>query len=121
MRIPIVLIVAAATLAGCRPDDQRTETIDAREQGARPAMSEEALARLDSGNAAFRAQDFEGALTHYRRVSELEPDQSPGWFGIHMAQTSLGNDAAADSALRKVQSLAPGASLVHPTSADTAR
>lgn len=103
----------------CRPDDQRTDTIDPTAGGDRTTLSPEAVAQLDSGNVAQRAGDYEGALTHYRRVTELAPDQSVGWFGLQMANRALGNVESADSALERVQSLAPGASLVHPTAADT--
>jgi len=123
MRIRTVPFVVALGLAlsswACRPDDQRTDTIDPTGGGSRGAMSPQAVAQLDSGNAAYRAGNHQEALTHYRRVTELEPDQSPGWFGLHMANLALGNRASADSALERVQSLAPGASLIHPTAADT--
>ncbi|HSR43480.1 MAG TPA: tetratricopeptide repeat protein [Longimicrobiales bacterium] len=119
MRLPIVLSVAALTLVACRPDDQRTETIDPRAQETRGEMAAEAVVQLDSGNVAYRADDFEAALRHYRRVVELEPEQASGWFGLAMANSSLGNAAAADSAFQRAQELAPGASLVHPTPEDT--
>lgn len=119
MTRPILLALAVATLAGCRPDDQRTETIDPRAQETRDEMSPEAVARLDSGNAAMRDDAYETALAHYRRVVELEPDQASGWFGLFMANNALGNGTAADSALRRAQALVPGASLMHPTPEDT--
>jgi Flp pilus assembly protein TadD len=114
-----VLLAVAVPLSGCRPEDQRTETLDPTGADTRATLSAEALAQLDSGNTAFRAGDHEAALTHYRRVTELQPDHSAGWFGVQMAYRSLGNEAAADSALERVRSLAPGASLVHPSATDT--
>lgn len=120
IRIPYVaLALLLLSLGGCRPDDQRTDSIDPTSGGGRASMSPEAVARLDSGNAAYRAGDYEGAMEHYRRVTELEPDHSAGWFGVQMVHRALGDQASADSAYERVQSLAPGASLVHPTDADT--
>jgi Flp pilus assembly protein TadD len=114
-----VLLAVAVPLSGCRPDDQRTETLDPTGGDTRATLSAEAMAQLDSGNVAFRAEDFDAALAHYRRVTELQPDHSAGWFGMQMAYRSLGSEEEADSALERVRSLAPGASLVHPTAADT--
>ena len=122
MRTRILYVSVALfslALGACRPDDQRTDSIDPTSSGGRASMSAEAVARLDSGNVAYRAGDYEGAMVHYRRVTELEPDHSAGWFGVSMVQRALGNQASADSAYERVQSLAPGASLVHPTEADT--
>jgi len=123
MRSQIVLFLAllaiTAPLTGCRPEDQRTETLDPTGGETRAALSAEAMALLDSGNVAFRAEDFDAALTYYRRVTELEPDHSAGWFGMQMAYRSLGSQEQADSALDRVRSLVPGASLVHPSASDT--
>jgi len=115
----VAVALLSLTLGACRPDDQRTDSIDPTSGGGRTSMSPEAVARLDSGNVAYRAGDYESAMAHYRRVTELEPDASAGWFGVSMVQRALGNQASADSAYERVQSLAPGASLVHPTDADT--
>lgn len=59
--------------------------------------------QLDSANAAFRAQDFARALQWYRRVTEQQPDLSAGWFGVYMAQSKLGHQAAADSAMARAR------------------
>lgn len=114
----IVLAVGSAALggaSGCRPDDQRTETVD---PGAGQATREEfppaVVAQLDSGNLSYRDGDFEEARRHYREAVRLAPDATPAWFGVYMAEQALGNQEAADSAMRRVQSRAPGASLVHP-------
>lgn len=119
MKRILLLSAAVLSLAGCRPDDQRTESIDPRAQETRAEMSPQAVAQLDSGNTAMRAEDYEGALAHYREVVALEPEQASGWFGLFMAHNALGNGAAADSALQRAQGLVPGASLMHPTARDT--
>lgn len=114
------VLVLAASIGGCAepPDDQRTDTLDPNAP-ARAALSEAALAQLDSGNAAYRAAAYEGALRHYRSVVEEAPDQPTGWFGLYMAHHALGNLAQADSALERARAVAPGASLMRPGPDDT--
>lgn len=100
--------------AACSPpDDQRTETLDPTTAGRQ--ISEAARAQLDSGNVAFRAGEFAQALAHYTRVTELAPDDATGWFGLYMAHDAMGNKAAADSAIARARSEAPGASLIRDT------
>jgi tetratricopeptide (TPR) repeat protein len=115
------VVAVLALLAGCAPDDQRTETLDASGEGTRAGLPPDVVAQLDSGTAAYRAEDFEAALVHYERAADMAPGAPPGWFGVYMTQHRLGNDEAAAEAFRKAQELAPGASLIHPTAADTVR
>ena len=117
----IILVLAVAALAwGCRPEDQRTETVDAEAAWrSRAAWPPEVVAQVDSGNAAFRDQDVEAALAHYTNATEGMPDNAAAWFGVHMAQLALGNQASADSALAMAQQAAPGASLIHDTNPDS--
>ena len=104
----------------CRPDDQRTDTLDPREaMQARAEMSPAVVAQLDSGTAAFRAGDYEGALGHYTRVTELDPVNAPGWFGVYMAEQALGRPEAAAAALDRARGVVPGATLLHPAPGDT--
>jgi tetratricopeptide (TPR) repeat protein len=116
--VGIILVVGSATLcggAGCRPDDQRTESVNPEAgRESRQEFPPEVVAQLDSGNAAYEGGDFAEARRHYREAVRLDPEATPAWFGVYMAEKALGNDEAADSALRRVQSRAPGASLVHP-------
>lgn len=102
-------------LAGCRPQDQKTESVTpATFQEVRKDWPPELKAQIDSGNAAYSAKDYQGALDHYRSALQAQGDLTAAWFGIYMAQQALGNAAAADSAMAKVRELAPGATLVHP-------
>lgn len=105
-------IAATAGMAGCLPDDQATRTVDTQAVAERlgPAL----MARLDSANAAFSADDYQTASRLYRSVAADAPDESVGWFGIFMAEQARGNMAAADSALQRAQKAAPGASLLRP-------
>jgi Flp pilus assembly protein TadD len=119
-RRPLVLALALAT-SGCTPDDQRTDTLDPHAGiGARAEMAQEVVAQLDSGSAAFRGDDFEAALAHYTRVTELDPENGPGWFGVYMAEDALGRADRAAVALERAQEIVPGATLLHEEE-DTAR
>ncbi len=108
-----LLLLSAMAVGACRPDDQRTDTIDPA--AARAELSAATLAQIDSGNAAYRRGDYEGAVAAFGEVTVSAPDDPTGWFGLYMAHQSLGQAAAADSALDKARSLAPGASLIHPS------
>lgn len=74
---------------------------------------------LTEGNTAYRAGAYAEARDLYRRAAEEMDDPSPAWFGVYMAERALGNDAAADSALRRAGGLGE-ASGMHPSpGADT--
>jgi len=120
----LALLAAAAVsveVAACRPEDQRTETIDPSGSQTRAQLPLEVVAQLDSGTTAYRADDYPSALTHYAKATELAPEVAAGWFGVYMVQHRMGNAEAADSALVRARAAAPGASLIHPTAADTLR
>jgi len=107
------LLVLAAVFA-CRPDDQRTDTLDPQQgMQSRENMPPAALAQLDSGTTAFRADDYEAALRHYTRVTEIAPDMGAGWFGVYMAADALGDMERAEAALERARSIVPGATLLH--------
>ena len=114
-----IATVALLALAACRGDeglrdDQATGSIDSAAWRAARDLPQDVLAALDSGNAAFRARDYEAARAQYRRAIELAPEQSAGWFGLSMVERQLGNAAAADSAMQRVTELTPQSSLVAP-------
>lgn len=102
---------AVALLSGCLPDDQRTDSVESS-AAVRAALPPELLAQIDSGNAAYRRGDFAAAVESFDAVTAAAPDDPTGWFGLYMAHQSLGNAAAADSAIAIARSLAPGASLI---------
>lgn len=113
-----VLTSAAMTLLliGCeRPDDQETGSISRDDiRQARQNLDPAVAAALDSGNAAYRRDDYEAALQHYQQAVELEDGLAAAWFGIYMANLALGNVEEANAAVERAQSLAPEASLMHP-------
>ncbi len=106
-------------LAGCRPADQDTGSLDPRGSATRAQLAPELVAALDSGSNAYRAGDMDAALAQYRAASELDPDHAAGWFGIYMVEHRRGNTEAATTALERAQSAAPGATIIHPTATDT--
>lgn len=108
----------ALLLAACTGDQGDRVPLD--RSGSERSLQAEALppeiqSRLDSGNAAYRARDYEGALAHFTEVSRLAPDLAAGWYGIGMTWSALGNQAAADSAMMRAHRLAPDVPLQHPT------
>jgi tetratricopeptide (TPR) repeat protein len=116
MKKGIWALVMLATLACSRPDDQETGSVEQEDmEEARSEISAAARAALDSGNAAYKAKDYDRARAHYNRVTQLEKDAPAGWFGIYMTEQARGNAAAADSALGRAQKHAPGASLLRTT------
>jgi len=108
-----VVLLALAAVVSCRPDDQRTDTLDASSgMKTRDEMDPAVVSQLDSGSAAYRAHDFEGSLLHYRRVTELDEDVAAGWFGVYMAERALGNGDEAEAALERARSAVPGATML---------
>ena len=121
-RLTVVAVLLLAAAVSCRPDDRRTDTFDPQEaMQHREDLPADVLAQLDSGSAAFREDDHQAALAHYTRATELAPDVAAAWFGVYMAQHALGNQEAAQEALKKAQSVNPAATLLRSTKADTAR
>ena len=116
MRTSALALVLLLALSACgRPDDQTTESIDSTDvREARTEPPRALVAQLDSGNTAYKAKDWERALRHYRAVTQMDEDMPAGWFGIYMTEMARGNAPAADSALRRAQKHAPGATLIHP-------
>jgi len=114
------LSIVLLAVLGCRPDDQRTDSVDpmdARQE--RDSWDPLMTARLDSGNVAMRADSFEIARRHFTAVTAMEPDVAAGWFGLYMAEQALGNEEAAMAAVERARAIASGASLIHPSARDS--
>ncbi|CAN5616547.1 hypothetical protein BH23GEM9_BH23GEM9_33720 [soil metagenome] len=123
-RILAIGMVAAVVVTGCRqddrPDDQLTETVTPQTMEQARANWPAGLSEvIDSANAAYSEGNYEEASNLYRRGAAISPDVTATWFGIYMAEHARGNIAAADSAMARAQSLAPGASLIHGGPDDT--
>ena len=113
----IVACTIALLMLGCRPDDQKTSTIDAK--GARDSRAQlppQLVVHLDSGNAAYRRKDYPAAKHHYEAAIRVDEKHPAAWFGLHMVERAQGNAAAAQRALEQTQKLVPGATLIHPDS-----
>ena len=82
--LPALAVGAVLAAAACLPDDQRTDSIEPGVSG-RAELSAETLAQIDSGNAAFRRDDFETAIARFEEVTRSAPDDPTGWFGLYMA------------------------------------
>jgi hypothetical protein len=120
----MALALVTVALGACRddgpPGDQRTDTVTPQTMEQARANWPAGLSEvIDSANAAYSAGDYDEAVRLYRSGSELAPDVTATWFGIYMAEHARGNVAAADSAMARAQSLAPGASLIHGGPDDT--
>ncbi len=116
------LLLLALGMGACRkpsPAPTTTAQAPAAEAGAAPRVELGAAAQLDSGNAAFKVKEYRGALAHYRAAADRQPSLAAAWFGVYMAEKALGNAAGADSAMRRVQALAPGTMGAHPANADS--
>lgn len=67
------------------------------------AMSADAQAALDSGNALFRSKAYGQALAQYRRAAAAAPSHAAPLFGVFMVARATGNGALADSALAGIR------------------
>jgi tetratricopeptide (TPR) repeat protein len=117
-RMLLVAMAAVVGLTACNDRDEAEQTrlgADPMEE-ARAGWPEDLRARIDSGNAAYRAGQYDEAAAVYRRATERHPDVSAAWFGLHMAEAARGNDAAADSARMRAEGLTPGLGGGHPSS-----
>lgn len=115
-------LVCLVLIGACRPDDQSTGSIKQEDvRKARTKLPSAAVAQLDSGNAAYRARDYQRAVQHYQAAIGIDSEQAAPWFGIYMAESALGNVTRADSALQRAQKIAPGATLIHPRSEGESR
>lgn len=117
--------LALCLTAACAPgtDDAGREPTDSVPvaQPAEESLPPELVAQLDSGSTAFRSDDFQGALVHYTRATEVAPRSAAAWFGVYMAQAALGNEAEAARALAEAQALDPSAVGAHPELSRTPR
>jgi len=108
------LLAVVPAMAACDRDDAEAGPgMDAMEQ-ARTGWSEQLRARIDSGNVAYREGRYDDAAELFRRAADHDPQIAAPWFGLHMAESARGNQAAADSALMQADALTPGLGAGHP-------
>lgn len=101
----LMAALLAGTTAGCGEEAPAPE--------GRAEWPLGVVAAVDSGNAAYRAGDYQEARRHFRAAARAAPEVGTAWFGVYMAERALGNEAAADSALRRVGDLGDAARLHH--------
>lgn len=116
------LVLGVASAAGCQQPDGRSDSVPAHDSASAPAQDagpssgpptgrdiEALVAHLDSGSQAFAEGRLQEARRHHLLAVELAPELTSAWFGLFMVEDSLGNEAAADSALARVRRISPGA------------
>lgn len=97
---------AAPAVAAQQPDTAPRASSSGPPQGR---DIEALVAHLDSGSQAFAEGRLQEARRHHLLAVELAPELTSAWFGLFMVEDSLGNEAAADSALLRVREISPGA------------
>lgn len=118
---PTATIALLLCLAACsdRASDQagRVPLDPAKRQaaadtsgGSRAALSADAAAALDRGNAEFRAGRYDAALASYRAAAVRAPAHAAPHYGIFMVARSTKNAALADSAMAAIRARTPQAS-----------
>jgi tetratricopeptide (TPR) repeat protein len=117
-RTVVVIMAGLVGLAACdgRDDGEQMRLGDDAMEQARSGWPAALGARIDSGNAAYRAGDYDAAAAVYRRAAEQHPDVAATWFGLNMAEAARGNHEAADSARMRAEALTPGLGGGHPAS-----
>ncbi len=109
-----MLVAVLPAIAACdRAEPDAQPDMDAMEQ-ARAGWSDQLRATIDSGNVAYREGRYDDAAQLFRRAADRDPDIAAPWFGLHMAESARGNQAAADSALMQADALTPGLGAGHP-------
>lgn len=112
----LALLTVTAACGGGEGDAPR---VPIGEPAERRAWSEGVAARVDSGNASFRQGEYEAARRHYAEAAEVDPEVAAAWFGLYMAESALGNEAAAESALVRAGEMASAARAHHLLPADS--
>jgi Flp pilus assembly protein TadD len=79
----------------------------------RAAPPEDAAARaqalVESGNVAYRAEDFRTAARRYGAAAVVRPDDPAAYYGLGMALARLGRDEEARAAYTRARELARAA------------
>ena len=110
----LVCGLAVSACSGSASDDGSLENMTV----AREDMPHEIAVLIDAGNAAFSAGDYETARGHYLGAATRDSTIAAAWYGLAMSERALGNDAVADSVLRRLGALGATANP-HHGAADT--
>lgn len=105
------LVVLTTSCADTASDEAKVPLggapADSIHQGAVTGVATPLQAQLDSGNLAFRADDYTRARAYYLRATEMDSTFAPAWFGLYMAEDKLGNKEQADAAMKRARDLNP--------------
>jgi hypothetical protein len=66
-------------------------------------LTPESQKALNTGNEAFRKQDYAGALAQYEIAAKSSPDHAAPWFGIYMVAKAKNDTKGADAALAEIK------------------
>lgn len=115
---PVVTLLSVLALSGCGGDadqGQRTETLSTEQaQRQREQLAEQVVLALDSGNAAYRREDYETAREHFREAVRVDSTVAAAWFGLYMVERALGNEEAAEAARERAAGLTGVEEMNHP-------
>jgi hypothetical protein len=111
------LLTLALALVGCATEEDAAAETEAPAGPAAAPLPPEVQAQVDSGNMAFRDDDYETALSHFRKALEDAPDRPAPLYGVYLASAALGDSALADSVAAVLQERAPYLldGMAHPT------
>lgn len=98
MRILLAAVLVLSLAAGCAKGGAQTSA-------AAPDPQLRSQALIDSGNAAFKNQDYEGAAKRYASAVEVKSDDPAAYYGLGMALARLGRDNEAREAYTKARAL----------------
>lgn len=119
LHIAIVALPVSFLAAGCggeepAGDTERTGDMTRQRIGqAQSSLPPGVSAKLDSGNTAYRAGDYERALEHYRAATDMEEEAAAPWFGVYMAYSAMGQEDSARAALERAGSLSESGGAFH--------
>lgn len=103
MRIVILALVAALSLAGCGAKPTRSSAAAAADSAAAVRARSQAL--IENGNQAFRTGDFALAARRYASAAVVDPDDPAAYYGLGMALAKLGRDEQARVAYARARDL----------------
>ncbi|HTR96895.1 MAG TPA: tetratricopeptide repeat protein [Candidatus Acidoferrales bacterium] len=102
--------LVACALAGCSSPHAPAAAAHA------PDSTLRSQALIDSGNAAYRGGDFEGAAKRYASAAAVVPRDPAAWYGLGMALSKLGRGEESREAYSHARALlgrAPDSSAAH--------
>lgn len=118
-----IVALAAVGLVACGGEEGERVELGGEEpqarEDARANWSPELTAAIDSANALYAADDYEGAAAMFTEITEDNPELGVAWFGLYMAERAQGNDEAADAALAKAEEYSPGLGRMHDAATDS--